>query len=108
MTKIAGSGSKSGSGSISQRHGSANPDPHQNVMDPEHWLRNSYFLDSATVGKTHPICPVGEAGQGSLLLHPVQIPVPVNLPEHAAYNDLYEKKRSHPSSLTFASKCKNR
>jgi hypothetical protein len=33
MTKIAGSGS----GSISQRHGSADPDPHQNVMDPEHW-----------------------------------------------------------------------
>jgi hypothetical protein len=32
MTKIAGSGS----GSISQRHGSADPDPHQNVMDPEH------------------------------------------------------------------------
>jgi hypothetical protein len=31
MTKIAGSGS------ISQRHGSADPDPHQNVMDPEHW-----------------------------------------------------------------------
>jgi hypothetical protein len=31
MTKI------SGSRSISQRHGSADPDPHQNVMDPEHW-----------------------------------------------------------------------
>ncbi len=30
MTKIAGSGS------ISQRHGSADPDPNQNVMDPEH------------------------------------------------------------------------
>ncbi len=32
MTKIVGSGS------ISQRHGhgSADPDPHQNVMDPEH------------------------------------------------------------------------
>ena len=30
MTKIAGS--------ISQRHGSADPDPHQNVMDPEHCL----------------------------------------------------------------------
>jgi hypothetical protein len=44
MTKIAGSWSKSGSGSgsISQRHGSADPDPHQNVMDPEHWLQ--YFL----------------------------------------------------------------
>jgi hypothetical protein len=38
MTKIAGSGS----GSISQRHGSADrdPDPHQNVMDPEHCCRS--------------------------------------------------------------------
>jgi|LakMenE18May11ns_1017448.scaffolds.fasta_scaffold8602084_1 hypothetical protein len=29
-----------GSGSISQRHGSAglDPDPHQNVMDPQHWI----------------------------------------------------------------------
>jgi hypothetical protein len=34
--KIAGLGSTSESGSISQRHGSADPDPHQNVMDPEH------------------------------------------------------------------------
>jgi hypothetical protein len=36
MTKIAGSGS------ISQRHGSADPDPDppQNVMDPEHCLRD--------------------------------------------------------------------
>jgi hypothetical protein len=37
MTKIAGSGSES----IGQRHGSADPDPdldpHQNVMDPQHW-----------------------------------------------------------------------
>ena len=34
MTKIAGSDS----GTISQRHGSTDPDPdpHQNVMDPEH------------------------------------------------------------------------
>jgi hypothetical protein len=39
MTKIAGSGS----GSISQRHGSVDPDldpdPPQNVMDPQHWLK---------------------------------------------------------------------
>jgi hypothetical protein len=35
--KIEGSGSASGS--ISQRHGSADPDPHQNVMDPYHWLK---------------------------------------------------------------------
>ncbi len=27
-----------GSGSISQMHGSADPDPQQNVMDPQHWL----------------------------------------------------------------------
>jgi hypothetical protein len=35
-TKIAVSGSASGS--ISQRHGSADPDPdpHQNIMDPQH------------------------------------------------------------------------
>ncbi len=32
-----------GSGSISQRQGSADsdPDPHQNVMDPEHWSEQS-------------------------------------------------------------------
>jgi hypothetical protein len=30
MTKLAGSGS------ISQKHGSEDPDPPQNVMDPEH------------------------------------------------------------------------
>ncbi len=39
MTKIVGFRSGSESGSISQRHGSADPDPdaHQNVMDPQHW-----------------------------------------------------------------------
>jgi hypothetical protein len=37
--KIEGYRSESGSGSISQMHGSADPDPdpHQNVMDPQHW-----------------------------------------------------------------------
>ncbi len=35
MTKTVGSGSASGP--ISQRHGSADPDSHQNVMDPQHW-----------------------------------------------------------------------
>jgi hypothetical protein len=33
----------SGSGSISQRHGSADPDSHQNVMDPEHCLLVRFF-----------------------------------------------------------------
>jgi hypothetical protein len=40
MTKIAGSGS------ISQRHGSADPDAHQNVMDPEHCFIRSGSEDS--------------------------------------------------------------
>ncbi len=39
MTKIAGS--RSESGYISQRHRSADPDPHHNVMDPEHCLRKT-------------------------------------------------------------------
>ncbi len=34
MTKIA----RSASGSNSQRHGFAYPDPHQNVKDPKHWF----------------------------------------------------------------------
>ncbi len=38
MTKIAGSGSESGSISQRQRSGDSDPDPHQNVMDPQHWL----------------------------------------------------------------------
>jgi hypothetical protein len=35
-----GIGSGVGSGSISQRYGSADPDPYpqQNVMNPQHWL----------------------------------------------------------------------
>ncbi len=36
LTKIAGSGSASGS--ISQGYGSADPDPYQNFLDPQHWL----------------------------------------------------------------------
>jgi hypothetical protein len=40
MIKREGPGSAYGSGSIIKRHGSANPDPdpHQNVMDPELWF----------------------------------------------------------------------
>ncbi len=34
----AGFGSESGS--ISHMHGSADPDPHQNVMDPQQWCKN--------------------------------------------------------------------
>jgi hypothetical protein len=53
MTKIAGSGSafESRSGSISQSHGSADPDldPHQNVMDPENRERPLVLTGQAFV-----------------------------------------------------------
>ncbi len=54
MTKIAGStdpgswsesGYESGSGSINQRDGFADPDPHQNVMEPQHWSTVQYLAD---------------------------------------------------------------
>ncbi len=41
VTKIAGSASKSGS--ISQRHGSADPDLHKNGVYPEHWLLGCFL-----------------------------------------------------------------
>ncbi len=45
MKKLVGS--EVGSGSISQRYGSGNPDPdldpHQNVTDPHHWLMVPYI-----------------------------------------------------------------
>jgi hypothetical protein len=56
MMKITGSGSGSESGSISQRHGSPDPDPHQNVMDQEHclwWttpLTSTYFPPAEYLG----------------------------------------------------------
>jgi hypothetical protein len=51
MPKIAGTGSESGS--ISQRHGSADPDPdpQQNVMDPQHWWIYSVVLLLRTINE---------------------------------------------------------
>jgi hypothetical protein len=42
----------SGFGSISQRHGFADtdPDPHQNVMDPQHCIKTTNFIQ-AILGK---------------------------------------------------------
>jgi hypothetical protein len=37
-----------GSGFSGQRHKSADPDPHQNVMDPQHWLMVITKLDMAS------------------------------------------------------------
>ncbi len=38
LTKIAGSGS------VSQRYGSADQDPYQNVTDPQHWLKQKHIF----------------------------------------------------------------
>jgi hypothetical protein len=37
-----------GSGSGSERFGSADPDPdpQQNVMDPQHWIRYTYYIST--------------------------------------------------------------
>jgi hypothetical protein len=34
---------KKGAGSVIERYGSADPDPHQNVTDPHHWFALSKF-----------------------------------------------------------------
>jgi hypothetical protein len=53
MTKIAGSGS----GSISQRHGSSDqdPDPHQNVMDLELWVQLYRYTREQCCGFRDPV-----------------------------------------------------
>jgi hypothetical protein len=35
---MSGTTSRSASGSVSQRCGSEDPDPYQNVTDPEYWV----------------------------------------------------------------------
>ncbi len=47
LTKIVGSGFASGSESVSQRYGSADPDSCQNFIDPQHWFYNliKYFCN---------------------------------------------------------------
>ncbi len=36
-----------------RRHGSADPDPHQNVMDPEHWFLSSRKYDPGRSFRIH-------------------------------------------------------
>jgi hypothetical protein len=54
--KIEGSGSASGT--ISQGHGSADPDPHQNVMDPQHC-----FDPSASLGRPPTLYSVSKSSE---------------------------------------------
>ncbi len=46
MTKTVGTGSESGSGSADL---DPDPDSHQNVMDSEHWRRDSYYNNGFVV-----------------------------------------------------------
>jgi hypothetical protein len=61
MTKIAGSGS------ISQRHGSAEsePDsyPHQNVIDPENWLFSMACYSSIECRLSSVVCSIAQRVQ---------------------------------------------
>ncbi len=65
MTKIAGSGSATGSesGIISQRHGSADPDPDR-IQPKMSWIRNTALNPPPYLGHEP-----GEAGAGPLLPH---------------------------------------
>ncbi len=55
MTKIAGSRSESGSGSISQMHGSMDTDPHQ-MSWPEHWVLPAFSAATeGGEGSQHPV-----------------------------------------------------
>jgi hypothetical protein len=60
MTKIAGSRSRSGS--IRQMHGSPDPDPdpYQNVVDPQHWSEPLLGLDGSEIALgSSPFCCAG-------------------------------------------------
>jgi hypothetical protein len=50
LTKIAGSGAGAGTKSrpVSQRYGSADPYPHQNVTDPQHWFEAFLYFESSS------------------------------------------------------------
>jgi hypothetical protein len=62
---VAGSGA--GSGSVSQGYGSTDPDPYQNVMDPQHWTKGltiSHLLqvDVDKLSKRHGGTTLGHSG----------------------------------------------
>jgi hypothetical protein len=63
----------SASGSISQRHGSPDPDPHKNIMDPQ-YCSYLYSFCKRRVSKSVPIrfvLPDPETNQGSENPEPV-------------------------------------
>jgi hypothetical protein len=65
MMKIEGSGSAFGS--ISQRHGSSDPDPHQNVMDPQHCkkLNIKCYQSINNLETMFPVCSSADESEDS-------------------------------------------
>ncbi len=61
-------GGASRSGSISQRHGSADPDPHKNVRDPQHWLQYKENLSVILIiAQSLPRVPGRESNPASIV-----------------------------------------
>jgi hypothetical protein len=60
---------KKGSGSISQRRGSPDPDPHQNVMNPQYWhIVSATVSNPCIVVRSGPVCALHRRQGGFLLL----------------------------------------
>ncbi len=53
----SGAGSEAGSGSICQRYGSGDPDPHQNVTDPQHCAVEGLQQDTKTATQIKDFAP---------------------------------------------------
>jgi hypothetical protein len=52
-SKKKGVGSGVGSGSISQRYGPGDPDPHQNVTDPQHCFKRTKRYHETRKNRIH-------------------------------------------------------
>jgi hypothetical protein len=92
MTKIARSGSRSGS--ISHRHGSA--DPNQNVIDPQHWWKLCFYLESKLYKYSTSVFELFFNLYSYLYLWPI------TLPEERTYFPFLEKVTEQTSSPSCA------
>jgi hypothetical protein len=109
--KIEGSGSASGS--ISQRHGSADPDPHQNVIDPQHCFghklyvfSHSYWLVPLFPIPSKNIFPCRTSSVGNDILGFDSSGSVVNQPDHGSLD--WVKVRPHHQHKFFGCKKKTR
>jgi hypothetical protein len=63
-----------GSGSVSHRHGSADPDPHQNLVDPQHLLSylHTYRHTAIVVLSFHVVSAVVVCCTGFFIMVPLE------------------------------------